>query len=137
MQSYLIESIAALPAYLAFLAVMVVLVLAFARLYLWVTPYHEFDLIKAGNTAASLSFTGALGGFGLALHSVANGTTVLADLVMWSLVALVSQIVVFLFLTGLLRDLRKGIEENRVSYGVLLGGASLLTGLLNAGALSY
>jgi len=137
MQSYLTESIANLPAYLAYLVTMVVMVLAFARIYLWVTPYHEFQLIKGGNTAAAISYVGALGGFALAVHSVASGTTVLADLAMWSLVALISQILAFLLVAWLLKDLRAGIEADRTSYGVLLGGASLVTGLLNAGALSY
>ena len=40
---------------------------------------------------------------------------------------------------NVLKDEKKsaGIEEDRIGYGILLGGVSVATGLVNAGALTY
>ncbi|WP_114395308.1 DUF350 domain-containing protein [Oleisolibacter albus] len=137
MHAYLADSAANLPAYLAYLGTMVAMLFGFAWIYLRVTPYHELDLIRRGNKAAALSYIGAITGFAIAMKTVAAGTTALADLAMWGVIALVTQLAVFFFVSRLLRDLREGIESDRVSYGILLGGISLATGLLNAGALTY
>jgi hypothetical protein len=54
-----------LPAFLAYFAVAMVLLALFLLVYLNVTPYHEMALIRAGNSAAAVSLSGALLGFAM------------------------------------------------------------------------
>jgi putative membrane protein len=49
-----------LPAFLAYFAVAMGLLVLFLLVYLNVTPYHEVALIRAGNAAAAVSLAGAL-----------------------------------------------------------------------------
>ena len=137
MQTFLDYTIAALPDYLGFLATMAGLIALFTAIYQAITPYHEIRLIRAGNRAAALSLSGTIIGLAIALNSVAAGAVSILDMALWGAIACISQLVVFLVVSRLLGDLRAGIEGDRMGYGVLLGGVSIATGIVNAGALTY
>jgi len=133
----LAASAAALPAYLAFLVTLLALIIAATWIYKSVTPYRELDLIRANNTAAALSLGGFMIGIAIALKTVAAGTGSLLDMVMWGAFALVTQLLVFTLTRFFIKDLKQGIEDGRIAYGVLLGAVSITTGIANAGALTY
>lgn len=134
--SYLAVSLAAVPNYLAFLATMLVLLVVFTGLHNWVTPYRELTLIKQGNKAAAVSLVGVVLGFAVALGEIASGTHTLIDLALWGAVALATQLLVYFLVSRLIGDFHKGIEEDRLAYGITLGGCQLAAGVLNAGALT-
>ena len=67
--STLWQSIAGLPDFLLYFVVALLLLAAFVAIYVRVTPYREFVLIRGGNIAAAISLTGALIGFVLPLAS--------------------------------------------------------------------
>lgn len=125
-----------LPLYLAFLATAVGLLVVAMAIYLMITPYHEIRLIRQGNQAAAYSFGGTAIGMAIVLHGTASGTFDVMELAAWGGVGLVGQIVVFLAVSVMIPGLRKGLEEDQVAYGVLLGALSIAMGILNAGALS-
>lgn len=127
---------ATLPLYFAFLGVAVALLIAALAIYLQITPYHEIRLIRQGNSAAAVSLGGTAIGMALVLYSTASSTFEIAELAVWGGLGLVSQIVVFLIVTLLLPDLKQGLNEDKLSYGILLGALSIAMGILNAGALS-
>lgn len=130
-------SLASLPAYLSFAGSMLCLLLAFISLYIAFTPYRELALIRQGNTTAAVSLGGTVIGLSLPLASIAAHTTRLSELLAWGIVALVSQLTVFLVVSRLLlRDFRAGLEEDRLAYGILLASASIAMGLLNYGSLT-
>ncbi len=128
---------ALLGAYAAYMAVAVGLLAVGVAIYLVATPHHEISLIRAGNAAAAWSLGGTVVGLALPLASVMTYSVSLLDMAMWGAVALATQLVAFLLVSLLMRDLRAGIEADRVGYGVLLGAVSVAFGVLNAGALSY
>ncbi len=134
----ILQSLATLPSYLLFAAVMFGFLLLFIAAYTAVTPYRELALVRQGNTTAAISLGGAMIGFALPLMSVASHTTSLLDLAVWGLIALLSQIAVYLVVSRLLLPgFRAGIEADRTAYGVLLGSLSVAVGLLNYGSLTY
>ena len=122
--------------YVAYLVVAVLLVGIGLTVYSLITPYNELRLIREGNAAAAYSLSGTAIGFALAVASAAAHSVGLLDLVIWGVVALVSQLVVFFAVSALLPGFRKGIETDKASYGLTLGGVSIAMGILNAGSLT-
>lgn len=109
----------------------------FIALYMVFTPHREAKLIKEGNVAASISLAGAAIGFTLPLASVIINSVSLIDMVIWSAVALVIQIAVFVLASLLLRGLSRKIEAGNIAAGVTLATASLALGIVNAASMSY
>src|SRR5215470_12773727 len=102
--------------FLVYFAVSLVLVAAFLALYVRVTPYRDFALIRDGNLAAALSLSGALLGF---------------------IVPLVIQIAAYLVARALLPAIARDIPAGRSASGVFLGALSLGLGVLNAACMTY
>ncbi|MBM3491833.1 MAG: DUF350 domain-containing protein [Alphaproteobacteria bacterium] len=125
-----------LALYAAYLIVALLLVGVGLVVYSFVTPYNELRLIREGNNAAACSLSGTAIGFALAVASATAHSVGLLDLVMWGVIGLVSQLVVFFAVSALLPGLRQGIETGKTSYGLLLGGSSIAMGILNAGSLT-
>lgn len=137
MEPLLEYSLSNLPAYLAYAGSLALLMTVFVLIYLWITPYKEIRLIREGNSAAATSFAGVLIGFALPVTSVAASAGSLLDMLMWSVIALIGQLLAFLVAARLMGDLRSGIEQDKVSYGILLAGLSISVGLINAASLTY
>ena len=118
----------------------VVVGFALAGVFLWVyvliTPWPEFRLIRAGNSAAAIALIGALLGFCLPLANTIAHSVSLTDLVLWSLVALVVQVGVHVVMRVLLPHLKKSIEADEIAAGVTAGGFSICFGLINAACLT-
>lgn len=127
----------AIGLYLAYMGVAVGLLALGYLIYIGVTPHKEIHLIRKGNVAAAWSLGGTMVGLALPLASALAYSVSLLDLAVWGAVAVVTQLLAFVLVSLLMRDLRAGIEADRVSYGVLLGAVSIAFGLLNAGALTY
>jgi len=105
--------------------------------YMVITPYKELSLIRQGNTAAACACGGTMIGLTLPLYTVLAHTSDLIDFLTWGGIALVTQLVAWGVVAIILRNLRDGITNNQVSYGVFIGGLSIAIGILNAGAMTY
>ena len=81
------------------------LLFIFARLYMWTTPYHEMEQIKAGKTAPAIALGGAMVGFTLPLLSVSYHGVNFIDFLIWAGVAGVFQIILFKVLFKVTRSL--------------------------------
>lgn len=133
-----LQSLTTLPSYLLFAVVMLGFLLLFILAYTAVTPYRDLALVRQGNTTAALTLGGAMIGFALPLMSVASHTTSIVDLAVWGVIALVSQLLVYVIGSRvLLPDFRDGVEADRTAYGILLASLSIAVGLLNYGSLTY
>lgn len=128
--------LASLPLYLSFLGTAIVLLAAALAIYVLITPHREIALISEGNTAAALSLGGTAIGMAIVIFSTASSTYNLLELVVWSAIGLVGQLVVFGLVAVILPGLPAGIIQGRTSYGILLGALSIAMAILNAGALS-
>jgi len=128
-----------LPGIVKFLAYFVsamVLTVFFLIIYVQITPYKEFNLIDHGNAAAAYSLSGALLGFVLPLASAIIHSVNFYDMLLWGAVALVVQILVYLLVRLLFKNVAAAIQEGTVSKGLFLGALSLAAGILNAACMS-
>lgn len=109
----------------------------FLSLYMAVTSHNEAALIRKGNTAGAISLMGALIGFTLPLAAVIEYSVSLADMAVWSAIAIAVQLAVYLVVNFLLRAISRQIEDGNVAAGITLAGASVAIGVLNAACMSY
>ena len=110
---------------------------AFKFLYQLVTPYHERDLIRQGNSAAAIALGGALIGYVLPLASALSHTVSLPEFAAWALLAGVIQIVSFTVVSRLVyKALAARIEAGEMAAGIYLASISIGVGLLNAACMT-
>jgi putative membrane protein len=123
--------------FLVYFAASIALAALFLAIYVRVTPYPELALIRAGNSAAAASLSGALLGFVLPLASSVAHSVNLADMAIWGAIALAVQIAGYGLARALLPTIASGIAAGQVAHGVFLGALSLALGILNASCMTY
>ncbi|MFZ2853321.1 MAG: DUF350 domain-containing protein [Rhodocyclaceae bacterium] len=126
-----------LPAFLAYLAVAVALLAVFLLVYVNITPYHEFALIRSGNTAAAISLSGTLLGFALPVANVIAHSDTIADLLAWGAIAGIIQIAAYLVVRFSLPQFNEDIPAGKTAPAIFLAALSLTIGLLSAACMSY
>ena len=126
-----------LPNFLAYLGAAIVLLAAFVAIYLYVTPYDEIALIRANNTAAAISLSGALLGFALPIANVIAHSDTLLDLAVWGVIAGVVQLIAWGVARVALPRLEEDISNGRVAPATFVAALSITVGLLNAACMTY
>ena len=129
--------ITAFPNFVRYVVVGFALAALFLWIYVLITPWREFALIRAGNSAAAIALVGALLGFSLPLANTIAHSSSLTDVVLWALVALLVQVIVHITLRFTMPYLKQAIEANESASGITAGGFSLSFGLINAACLTY
>ncbi len=132
-----LDYLSGLPAFAAYFGLALLLFLVFIAIYVRITPYPEIKLIRDGNVAAAASLGGALIGFALPLASAVENSVSLLDMLLWSAVALVVQLIGFGVARLLVRDVARQIAEGKVAAGVFVGALAIAIGLLNAASVTY
>ena len=125
-----------LPVLAAQFAATLLLLLIGAGCYMALTPFDERRLVREGNVAAGIVLAGTLVALALPLAATLATSTVLLDILLWGIVALVIQLATFFVATLLVRDLRAMIEAGNVAAALVLVGVQVAVALLNAGAMS-
>lgn len=125
-----------LSEFLLFFVVAAVLVVVFVLVYTRITRHNEIALIKEGSTSAALAFSGSLIGFALPLASTMIGSFTVLELVLWGLVALVIQILVYFLIRLPMPRISARIESDEVAAGIWLGACSIVAGILNAASMT-
>jgi putative membrane protein len=128
--------VAAFPNFIRYVIVGFALTFVFLWVYVMITPWREFTLIRQGNSAAALALIGALLGFCLPLANTIAHSTSLTDVVLWALVALAVQVLVHVGLRVLLPGLKATIEADKSAAGIAAGGFAACFGLINAACLT-
>lgn len=131
------ESVRYFDDFLIYFAVALAWLVVFTWVYIKVTPYKELDLIRAGNTAAAISLSGAMLGFALPLASAVANAVNLIDLCLFAVLATVVQLVAFVFARMLMPGLSDDIPAGHIAKATFLAAISVAVGLLNAAALVY
>jgi putative membrane protein len=135
----LLTSLSGLGPFLLYFSLSILMLLLFKWLYVLVTPWDEWKLIKENqNLAAAIALVGAFVGFSLAVASAAANSVSLLDFAVWGLIALVAQLMAFaLVRLVFLPRIAERINEGQVSAGAVVGGLSVAVGLLNAACITY
>ncbi len=130
-------SAAGLPAFLLYLVASFALVGLFILIYVRVTPQRELALLRQGNAAAAISFGGAVLGFVIPLSQAVAQSQNLADMALWSLIALLVQIVVFLLANLLIGKAGQKITDGELGAASFLAFMSIAGGMLNAACMTF
>ena len=124
-----------LPAFASFFATAIGLLLAFALLYDFITPYSELTLIREGNTAAAITLGGAVVGFALPIAVSVAVSHNLYAMIGWAVVAGAVQLMVYVAARLALPKINESIPQGKIASGVFLASLSIGVGILNAGCI--
>ncbi len=122
--------------FLIYFGTAVLLLGAFLALYTLVTPVRDWELIRAGNTAAAVALSGAVLGFCLPLAMAISRSHSLSDMVLWAAIALVVQLAGYAVVRLLRRHERGGVESGDMAEAILLAAGAVGLGILNAACLT-
>lgn len=120
-----------LVSFFVYLVASLVMLAAFTRIYVWITPYDEVQDIRDGKLAPAISLSGAMLGFTCPLLMAAHVQAGFIDFLAWGLLACVVQLVVFWLLYWLMPRV---IETNNAAGALFFAVASVCAGLINAGS---
>jgi putative membrane protein len=124
-----------LPAFASFFVTAIVLMLVFLAIYVWITPYNEVALIRAGNEAAAISLGGAVIGFALPIAVSVAVSHNLYAMIGWGVVASVVQMLAFIAARLALPRLNESIPQGKLASGIFLASLAIGVGILNAGCI--
>ncbi len=130
------DSLTGIVAHFVYFGIASVAVVIFVAIYVTVTPHHEFKLIKQGNAAAALSLGGAILGYTIPLAKAVAQSQSISDMLLWSGVALVAQLVAYGITRLVLPQVSSHLDEGKTASGVFLAAIAVSIGLLNAAAMT-
>ena len=122
----------ALPHFLTYFGVAILLAVLFLVAYQAITPQREFQLIREGKTAPALSLAGAFVGFAIPMAVVISHSVNLLDVALWGVTVLVVQVVAFFAVEKAFKGIAARITDNCSASGVFMGGIAVGVGILNA-----
>ncbi len=126
-----------LPHFFQYFAMAALLLTVFWSVYTFFTPHDEMALIKQGNVTAAVVLVGALIGFAIPVAAAIMQSVSAMALAQWGVVAMGVQILVYTILRLFFRTLSDDLSADRLSMGILVAGLSVVSGILNAAAMSY
>jgi len=133
----ILQSLAGLPAFLVYFCTGLIAVLAYLFVYTWITPYNEFELIRDNKPAAAIALGMSLLGFVLPLVSAVTHSANILDCLIWSVIALIVQVIVFYLVKIPVPNLSARIAGGELAAAIWLGLSSLAAGALNAACMIY
>jgi putative membrane protein len=133
----ILQSLAGLPAFLVYFCTAIVAVVAYLFVYTRVTAHNEFELIRANEPSAAIALGLSLLGFVLPLVSAIAHSANVWDCMIWALVALIVQIIVYYLVRVPVPNLSARIAAGELAAAIWLGLSSLAAGALNAASMIY
>jgi putative membrane protein len=133
----ILQSLAGLPAFLAYFCTALVAVTLYLFVYTRVTPHNEFQLIRDNVPGAAISLGLSLLGFALPVVSAMTHAANILDCLIWSLIALIVQIAVYFIAKIPVPNLSNRIAAGELAPAIWLGLSSLAAGALNAASMTY
>jgi len=131
--------LAGFPNFALYFGLSILFVLAFKFIYVRLTPYDEWQLIKdKQNTTAAIALSGAFLGYCLAIAGAAKNSVNLLDFAVWGLMAMVAQMMAFAIVRFVLvPKIAERVENDELPAGIVLATVSISIGVLNAACMSY
>ncbi len=123
--------------FLVYFVIAIVLVAVYLGLYTLATMHNEFALIRKNVISASTALGFSLVGFALPLGSAIVHAQGIIDLIVWGLVALAVQIVIYWLVRLVMPNLSQRIASGEMAAALFLGAASLSAGIINAASMTF
>jgi putative membrane protein len=134
---FMFDAISRLPEFLLYFGVAIGLVGLYLFAYTLATSHNEFALIRQNVVSAAVALGLSLIGFALPLSSAVVNSQNILGCIIWGLVALVVQIVVYWLVRLLIPNLPQRIAAGEMAAALFLGAASLAAGVVNAASMTY
>ncbi|NBP72368.1 MAG: DUF350 domain-containing protein [Alphaproteobacteria bacterium] len=128
--------LAGFPVLLLHFAVTTAMLAVGITVYHFITPYHELQLVRGGNTAAAVSISAAIVGMAIPLAICMATSVSVWDIVIWGVVGLLIQILAYRVADALLKDLPTRIENGEMGAAILVVGVKLSVAFINAAAIA-
>lgn len=132
-----LQSLAGLPAFIVYFCTAIVAVVSYLFVYTHITPHNELELIRNNNPAAATALGLSLLGFSLPLISAIAHSANIWDCMIWSVIALIVQVIVFYIVRIPVPNLPQRIADGELAPAIWLGLASLAFGGINAACMIY
>lgn len=126
-----------LLAFCSYFFIGVAMVLCFLFIYTRITSHDEWRLIRENNVSASLAFSGTLLGYIIPLSSAAINSVSIPDYLLWGVVALVVQLLVYGGVRLYMPKLSEKIISGNIAAGLFMGSAALAGGIFNAACMTW
>ena len=126
----ILQSLAGLPAFLVYFCTALIAVVAYLFVYTRVTPHDEFQLIRDNDPAAAIALGLSLLGFVLPVVSAIAHSANVIDCLIWSIIALIVQIIVYYIVKIPVPNLSARIASGEMAAAIWLGLSSLAAGAL-------
>jgi putative membrane protein len=127
---------ASVIAHFSYFGIACLAVLVFVTIYIAITPHRELALIRQGNSAAAISLGGAILGYTVPLAKAVAQSEGFSDMLIWSGLALVAQLVAYGVTRLILPQLSANVNEGKTAPAIFLAAASICIGLLNSAAMT-
>jgi putative membrane protein len=130
-------SLQGLPAFLLYFCVALAAIVAYLFVYTRITAHDEFALIAANVPGAAIALGLSAIGFALPVASAIAHSVDILDCAIWSLIALVVQVVVYYVARIPVPNLSKRIAAGELAPAIWLGLGSVTGGVLSAASMTY
>ncbi len=135
-ETTVLQSLAGIPAFLAYFCVSVVAAVVYLLAYTWITPHDEFELIRKNVPGAAIALGLSLLGFAMPVASAVAHAANIFDCAIWSVIGLVVQIVAYYVARIPVPDLSHRIANGELGAAIWLGLASVTAGILSAASMT-
>lgn len=125
----------AFPRFLLWTSSAGVMLLVASTIYVLLTPWKELALVKDGNASAGLALAGAIIGLAIPIASTLASSVSLVDLLIWGVIALLLQLIVYRLVDVVLRDIPQRIEQDQAGAAIVLIAAKLSSAIILAAGL--
>jgi putative membrane protein len=132
-----VSSLSGLPAFLAYFCTSLVVAAGYLYSYTRITQHDEFELIAANVPGAAVSLGLSLLGFAMPVASAIAHAANIVDCIIWSVIALIVQVIVYYLVRIPVPDLSKRIAAGELAPAIWLGLASVTGGLLSAASMTW
>ncbi|ALB56307.1 DUF350 domain-containing protein [Cronobacter turicensis] len=124
-------------AFCAYFFIGLAMINCFMFIYTRITAHDEWTLIKENNSAAAITFGGAILGYVVPLASAAINSVSITDYLIWGAIALVVQLIIYGGVRLYMPKLSEKIINRNVAAAIFMGVASLAGGILNAACMTW
>jgi len=128
--------LAGFPNLVLHLAVTLGLLGVAAAVYTRITPHDEIKLIRHGNVAAAISFSGAVLGLAIPLAFCLAASVGVWDILIWGVVTLILQLLALRVIEAVMQGMSHRIEAGEVGPAILLFAVKLSVAAINAAAVT-
>jgi putative membrane protein len=132
-----LASLEGLPAFILYFCVASLAIAAYLFIYTRLTAHNEIALIRANVPGAAIALGLSLFGFALPVASAIANASDIVDCAIWSLIALVVQVLVYFAARIPVPDLSKRIEAGELAPAIWLGAISVTAGYISAASMTY